>query len=365
MRKIGVLTFSDSKNYGALLQAFALREYVADLGFNCNIINYQNPKTKYSQVSLLRRIGSIFAPFLENKIRKRKTAQFRMQNMKMEQKHIGVEDLKSLTDMYDVFIVGSDQVWNPFINRFDSAFFLSFASDKNKRISYAASFGGKKMDKSYLENNLGYLKRFDAISVRESESAELLKAETGIVAETVVDPTFLLTKDDWINKLKLDVTPAKEKYVLCYVMLGNPDLVEKIYQVAKSIADKEHLKIITLGKKSYAKPIGVEILDGTAAPIEFVQYILNAEYVVTNSFHGTAFSIILRKRFFTVLKKGFNLNLRLENLLQSFSLTSRLVYMDSSEENNLLETIDYEATDSKLNTEIEKSKRFLIDAVNG
>ena len=301
MKKIATLTFCNSINYGALLQAYALREYLVSCGFDCEIINYINPKMKYSRVSFLRKIGSIIwknllAPFFDSKIRKKRNAEFRSGYMKIGKKYVNIEELKSLNTIYDAFIVGSDQVWNPFINRGDSAFFLSFVNDEKKRISYAASFGGNKIAKSYLENNSGYLKKFDAISVRENESAELLKTETGIVAETVVDPVFLLTKNDWINKLKLEgEAAAKEKYVFCYVMPGNPDLVEKIYRVAESIAGKEHLKIITVGKKSYAKPTGTEILDRDAGPIEFVQHILNAEYIVTNSFHGTALSIILRK----------------------------------------------------------------------
>lgn len=297
-------------------------------------------------------------------MRKKRTLCFRTENMKINKRYVGVEDLNSLNAIYDVFVVGSDQVWNPIISGGDSAFFLSFVNDEKKRISYAASFGGSKIAKSYLENNSGYLKKFDAISVRENESAELLKTETDIVAETVVDPVFLLTKNDWINKLKLEgEVAAKEKYVFCYVMPGNSDLVEKIYRVAESIAEKEHLKIITAGKKSYAKPIGVEILDRDAGPIEFVQHILNAEYIVTNSFHGTALSIVLRKRFFTVLKRGINLNLRLEDLLNSLSLTSRLIYMDSSEKKDLFESIDYETVEPKLNSKIEKSKNFLINAI--
>jgi len=366
MKKIGTLTFSNSKNYGALLQAYALREFLNISGFECDIINYQNPNVKYSNVSLLRSMGSmvwqnLLAQFFASKKRKERTSNFRTERMKIGRKYANLDDLKQLNAVCDVFVVGSDQVWNPLINRFDSAFFLSFVDDEKKRISYAASLGGKHID--YLKKNSENLRKFNAVSVRESESAELLKKEVGVTAETVMDPVFLLTKEDWVNRLNLtESADVKDKYVLCYVMPGHDDLVKKIYSVAKSIADRDNLKIITLGKKDYVKPMGIETLDKDAGPIEFLQYILNAEYVVTNSFHGTAFSVIFRKQFFTVLKKGMSLNLRQECLLQSNSLTSRLIYMDSCETGDLPD-IDYANNEPALNLKIENSKYFLINAI--
>ncbi|MBQ4438531.1 polysaccharide pyruvyl transferase family protein [bacterium] len=368
MKKVAILTFNNSINYGALLQAYALREFLNISGFEGNIINYQRRRS-YSQVSFLRKIASfvwqnLLARFFANKKRKERTSNFRTEQMKLGQKCVNLDDLKQLNAIYNVFVVGSDQVWNPVNNRGDSAFFLSFVDDKNKRLSYAASFGSSKVDKSYLESNRRYLEKFDAISVREKESAEILKKELGITAETLIDPVFLRTKNDWVSRLNLNESAdVKDKYVLCYVMPGHDDLVNKIYSVAKSIADRDNLKIITLGKKDYAKPMGIETLDKDAGPIEFLQYILNAEYVVTNSFHGTALSIVFRKQFFTVLKKGIGLNLRLENLLQSISLTSRLIYMDSCETGDLPEAIDYTKSEPELNLKIENSKRFLIDAI--
>ena len=367
MKKIATLTFNNSVNYGALLQTYALREYLNTSGFECDIINYQNPKMKYSRVSFMRKIASIvwknlLARFFASQKRRKRTSQFRMTKMNIGQKCVNLSDLKSLNSVYNIFIVGSDQVWNPFINRGDSAFFLSFVSDENKRISYAASFGSSKVDKSYLESNRQDLEKFDAISVRENESAELLKAEIGIAAETVLDPVFLLTKDDWINKLNLNnsVSKVNDKYVLCYVMPVDFELVNRIYHVAESIAKGNNLKIITLGKKN-SKPIGIETLDRDAGPIEFANYILNAEYIVTNSFHGTAFSIIFRKQFFTVLKKGFNLNLRLENLLGSFNLSSRILYENNAGIVNLF-PIDYSNVEPLLENRINQSQDFLINA---
>ena len=367
MKKIATLTFPNSKNYGALLQAYALRQYLVDSGFGCDIINYKNPKKKYSPVSTLRKIASIvwqnlFASFFANKKRKKRIVQFRMERMRLGQKCVGLDALKQLNAIYNVFIVGSDQVWNSFINVNDSAFFLSFVDNKNKRISYAASFGSSKVDKSYLESNRKYLEKFDAISVREKESAEVLQKELGVSAETVLDPVFLLTKNDWVNRLNLNESAdVRDKYVLCYVMPGHDDLVKKIYSVAKSIADGNNLKIITLGKKDYAKPIGIETLDKNAGPIEFAKYILNAEYVVTNSFHGTAFSIIFRKQFFTVLKKGFNLNLRLEDLLDSLNLSGRILYENYAGTVDL-SPIDYSNVEPLLENRINQSQDFLINA---
>lgn len=369
MKKVYTLTFCDTPNYGALLQAYALKKYLQISGYNCSIINYQNPKRKYSQVSGLRKIRSIiwnntFAKLFNSKKRANLTSEFRNKYLSLSTVYSSPNELKSLNQDSDCFIVGSDQVWNPQNNGYDNAYLLSFVDEFKKRISYAASLGSA--NETYLISNSELFKRFDALSVREKESAVLFKDKLGLSASTVIDPVFLLNKTDWINCLHLPDSSANIQdsgYVLCYVMPGNDELTNKIYNVAKAIADEKSLKIITLGKKNYAKPIGIEILDGDAGPVEFMQYIQNASYVVTNSFHGTALSVVFRKQFYTVLKNGIKRNSRMEDLLKMLSLSDRIIYTDQDLKKNVTSEIDYERSVRELNKQIEYAKQFLIQAI--
>lgn len=371
MKKIFTLTFCDTPNYGALLQAFALKNHLQSCGYDCSVINYKNPKRKYAQVSGLKKIRSIvwrntFAGLFESRKRKLRTENFRKNYLKLGDVYSSLDKLKTLNDKADVFIVGSDQVWNPQNTAYDTAYFLSFAEDGKKRISYAASLGTAVDDKKYLSDSLKYLKKFNAVSVREKSSAESLKKEIGIAAETVIDPVFLLTGNEWIDNLSLNANTdnirISSKYVLCYVMPGNRELTELIYSVAEKIASEKGLKIITLGKKNYARPCGNEILDGDAGPVEFLQYISNAEYVVTNSFHGTALSVIFGKKFYTLLKHGVKRNARMEELLSPLSLDERIVYVGDDFKFSD-EDIDYSGVQDKLTEIIGKSHGFLIEAV--
>ena len=273
--------------------------------------------------------------------------------------------LRTLNSSVDCFVVGSDQVWNPQNNGFDDAFFLSFANEEKKRISYAASLGSA--DGTYLKSKSDMILRINDISVREKQSADLFESVLGISVKTVIDPVFLLSKEEWINHLNLSSISTSVNtdsgYVLCYVMPGDQEIVEKIYSIAEFISNEEGIRIITLGKKNYAKAVGKETLDGDAGPEEFLKYVKDAAYVVTNSFHGTALSIVFRRQFYSVLKKGNKRNNRIEDLLHSIYLSERIVYSDTVFKKSVDSRIDFTRVDQTLSAEINKSKQFLERAI--
>ena len=369
--KIATLTFTDTSNYGALLQAYALQQYLNDTGNECEVINYQNKARKFSQVSGIRKIRSVvwhysFAPLFENKKRKKQTEWFRNNVLNLTHKIYKNSDaLRTLNSSVDCFVVGSDQVWNPQNNGFDDAFFLSFANEEKKRISYAASLGSA--DGTYLKSKSDMILRINDISVREKQSADLFESVLGISVKTVIDPVFLLSKEEWINHLNLSSISTSVNtdsgYVLCYVMPGDQEIVEKIYSIAEFISNEEGIRIITLGKKNYAKAVGKETLDGDAGPEEFLKYVKDAAYVVTNSFHGTALSIVFRRQFYSVLKKGNKRNNRIEDLLHSIYLSERIVYSDTVFKKSVDSRIDFTRVDQTLSAEINKSKQFLERAI--
>lgn len=370
MQSIMTLTFSDSENYGALLQAYALKEHIGKDN-NCGVINYHNPETLYSQVSGWRKIRSFVwnntvSRFFRSEIRKESTNAFRKKYIGMTEKCYGsAEELKELNSDTDVFVVGSDQVWNKRNNADDPAYLLSF-TDKRK-VSYAASFGTGTVDSSYLNENAELFNSFSSISVREQSGADALSDVLGITAPVVLDPVFLLSEAEWRDKLGIKEKCDESGYVLCYIMPGDAEVEGTIKNTALSIAKEKGLKVVILGDKTYRKPPQGAVSDCDCGPAEFVEYIANAKYVVTNSFHGTALSLVMHRNFWTVMKKDSenNRNTRMENILKISGTEARGIYCDIGEKpGNLLEEINYAAVQPMLDAEIETSKRFLSEALN-
>ena len=367
--KVYILTFVNTVNYGALLQAFSLRANIVSLGYDCEFINYQNQRLDYSTVSLYRRLRSfivqnlIIKPLFSRK-RKARTKLFQRDMLQLRApKYHKPCELGVFAQRNGIYVVGSDQVWNPDLIENDESYLLSFAG--GKKIAYAASFGKNGMPEKYYQRYNKYLNRFHAISVRENSGAEFLKKILNIEANVLLDPVFLFDATDWNSRLQLqDISVRPGGYVLCYVMPGETKTINSIYTVAKAISDQKGIPIITLGKREYSRATKekAEILEFDAGPREFVKYLSCADYVVTNSFHGTAFSIIYRKKFWTVAKKSSDPspNTRMRELLNRFGLEDRIAYVDAEPAGAALTAeVDYGTVENTLAAEIERAKDFL------
>ena len=371
-KKFAVLTFTDTPNYGALLQAYALQKYLNETGKECKVIDYQNAKRKYSQVSGVRKIRSIvwrctFSKLFVNQKRKERTKWFKTFLLNQTGRtYKNLNGLKSLNNYFDGFIVGSDQVWNPSNNNEDSAYLLSFSDSDKIIISYSASFGTKELNKKYLIDNEKYFRRFNYISVREQTGKDMIEDIVGMKAVVTVDPVFLLSKDYWkhiVNQFACKGT--RENYILCYVLPGNKNVEKRIYDIASEIAKKTGAPILTIGKKTISRGYSRERLIHDCGPLEFLSYLMRATVVVTNSFHGTAFSIINEKRFWCVLGRGIEgrRNTRIENLLESMNLRKRAI--ECGEEYNdidFLQPIEYSLKWPIIQESIDKSKEYLDNA---
>lgn len=367
MNKVYTLTLTNTENYGALLQAFALKKYISTIGYDCSVIDYFNPLMSQSQATGWRRYRSIiwrktFAKLFRNKERQDRTLLFKKDYLEQNGHcYSSAEELKCLNSNAYAFIVGSDQVWNPRVNAEDNAYFLDF-SDK-KKVAYAASFGTNSIPESYLQRNRELLSRFSAISIRESSGVSLLDQIIGIKAELVCDPVFLLDCDEWVQNLQL-TPPEEQNYVLCYVMPGDKDVVHKILEVACDLAARSGLKVVVLGEKSYKRGNEKIAYDHSCGPKEFMSKLICAKYVVTNSFHGTAFSIIFKKNFYTVMKREkIGRNTRIDNLLEKVDLKSRVIYSDDALGCIGTDVLDYSQSVTPLNVYIDHSKDFLGSAL--
>ena len=253
------------------------------------------------------------------------------------------QDLIEITSQDETacYLAGSDQIWNPlFKNGWDGAFFLDFAPEGAKRVSYAASFSVEELSKESREFMSERLKKVDTVSVREGSAVKLLN-EMGIDGITVLDPVFLLDREHWEGLATAQIT---EKYLLIYDFDASPELLS----FARSIAREKGLKIASLFKTD-----GADIVLDTHGPREFLGDIMNAECVISNSFHATAFSIIFDKEFY-VFRRREGINTRMADLLSAYGLSDRMI-TDASVVPTATARADLEA----LTRDTEKSRIFL------
>ena len=355
MIKIGILTFSNSYNYGAALQAYALKTVIDELGYEASIIDY-TIKSDFRQYNpAIFSSGLIFAPvkikdYFENVKRKKAFSAFRERYFNLSDKqYFDSDELTELNEMYDAFVVGSDQVWNVNItHKIPEDFLLSFVSDTKIKIAYAPSIGNG--EDTFLENRNIFsdrLSRFDFISCREESGADLIGKITGQSIPVVLDPTLLLEPEKYIA-LDSEYEGRKDKYIFVYTF----GKIRKDYIL--KLAKEKQLKIKYFS--NFFHPGLCEKISHSG-PSEFINLIRNAEYVITNSFHGTVFSILMKKQF-CVYNLSAN-DLRIQPMLNRFGLNSRIYTAGFNIDNQ----INYRNIFDKINIERKSSIAFLKDAL--
>ena len=374
--KTGILTFHHAHHYGAQLQAFALMKAVRDLGPECEIINYVRKDTLDGN-SIFKK-GLTSRAMLSNantmmnygklKRRHRRFESFVHEEMKLSEKFYGTyEQLAADSPGYDVYVCGSDQIWNPLIykeNTFDPAFFADFARG-GRRVAYAPSFGISSIPEDKRELLKEYLKKFDCLSVREMQGERIIGDITGRDALTVLDPTLLLTGEQWGE---LSSAPVfKGPYLLCYFITD----ARKYSGFVQSLAEKYKMPVVSLcGARRVVPQTRHIVLD--AGPKEFLGLFRNASAICTDSFHGTVFSINFEKEFycFESSQKGEKaVNSRLNNILGKLGLTERIfstqmVLQEFAEcMTQKVGSIDYQKVDSILQEERRSSINYLRESL--
>lgn len=355
--KIGIITYHRAKNLGAMLQSYALQQTLEKYIGDCEIIDYRNEKMENNyKVKSTKEIKSIKGKIKnlllskKNKEFEKVREDFNSKIQKISKKTYNEKNIKEVNSEYDLFVTGSDQVWNPKLNYKDSNYFLSFVEDNKKRNSYAASFGTNKIDEEDKKEIKKELEKFNKISIREKEGQDIIKQLTNKDAELVLDPTLLLNEKNWDNLIE-ENRLVKEKYIFLYTIAHTPSILD----FARKLAKKEKCKIIYFNS-GYKKYSGMQNLN-KVSPQDFLNYIKNAEYVVTSSFHGLCFSIDLHKNFYYELDKGKeNNNSRLTTLTNVLGLESRKILDGKCKDTK---DIDYNEIEKKLNKEREKSKNFI------
>lgn len=358
--KIGLLTFHSAHNYGAVLQAYATQEKVKELGYDIEVINYcpdylikQKLFAISTNVSFLITIKSVIESFVTFPWRiKRKINFEKFINQKLNISKINYKNKKFTENLhFDTFIMGSDQVWNCKLTKgFDPIYLGNFKTKQAaKKISYAASMSHYGLTETEKEEFSKLLFNFNAISVREKELENFIKDEFQIESTTVLDPTFILSKDKW---MLISVKPkVKSKYVLVYSI----DLRDEAMKIASKLAQKRGLEIIEL-TMGVDKNIFINKFQ-TTSPEEYLGLFENADFVVTSSFHGTAFSLIFNKSFYS-LSHGNDKDSRQKTILKDLGLMDRFI---KANDNLNYEPIDYSIVNPKLENLRQQSIKFLTN----
>ena len=329
-KEIGILTFHRADNLGAVLQAYALQHTIENkfqknaelIDYRCDVIE----QTRYikKEKSLKGKIKNIFKSVYYG-IKRSGFNRFRNEKLKISQMSYNKDDIKECADKYSSFIVGSDQVWNFECSGWDMTYFLDFVPDSKKKISYAASIGNYKYTEEEEKKVLPFLNSMNGISVREDSAKETLELIGINNVATVCDPVFLLEAKEWQSIMKKRL--FKGKYVLVYLVVEDVNVLK----AAREYANKHNLKLIS-NKKN------IEFILHNS-PAEFLSWIYYAECVFTNSFHGTALSLIMGKPFGSdIMLKDGKTNKRVYELLKRADAEKCII----SEENH-----DCKQADSK------------------
>lgn len=362
--KIGIVTFHSAHNYGAVLQAWSLQEYLRQQGHQAQIVNLRLPvidklyrlvnrtDKKVCKSALINRaVNSAYywvryvyrylRPDAGKVEKYRKFEQFINHQLPVTQEFHSYEELRNAQLEYDALIAGSDQIWNATMMRnISPAYFLHFANKDALRISYAASIGTEEIPSEYKILFRRYLRNFDFISVREKKAKSEVEKLTDTPVDLVADPTFLLERKDFDQLLKKPKTSGKYIYVH-NVHLSRVD--DALNSVVEEMSKRLNLPVIhNWGKKVFSNEAG----HFTGGVEEFLGLVSSAEYVITNSFHCTVFAIIYQRNFITI--PHYKHPDRMKNLLEALGIPEHLIGSDKQIPKDLQQlSIDYRAVEEK------------------
>lgn len=356
--KIGTLTYHDTRNYGAVLQAYALQKTIENLGVDCEIIDYKSEFLaevyKIKSISEIKGVKEFIKWALTIKYDRKskiKFDRFNRTKQTFSSKSYTKDNIDEANNIYDGFVVGSDQVWNLNLNNKDTTYFLDFVSNESKKFSYAASFGYKSIPDEYLDITTQNLSKFNKISVREEQGKNIIENTLNKDSKVVLDPTLLLERESW-NKIKKDTYYKEKDYILVYSVAATPSL----FEFAKKLSKEKKCDIVYINR-SYFNKFGMKNIRD-ASPEEFLGYINGAKYIVTSSFHGVAFALNYKKDFFYELDaKPQNNNSRLQSLINIVGLESREIINGNND--YIDNKIDYNKVSNILKEERIKSIHYL------
>lgn len=353
MEKIGILTFNRTVNYGAVLQGYALEETFKKSGADALLINYENSFVEGNETIKFRLGKGFVKRFVRSIQYRKKYKKFYkfIDSISSEKIYKRKDFLNGERPAIDKIVVGSDQVWNFKCSGKDHTFLLDCFGGI-KKYSYAASFGVSWLPEEQVPVFKDNLSKIEKISIREKTGEKILNEQLGLESNVVLDPTLLLTKSEW--KERMSINENGKKYILVYAI----QLSEPVKKIAMEMSKLYNVPIYNISQS--AKDFWGDKCIKNAGPHEWIDLFLGASFVVTDSFHGTAFSVNFNKQFYAYAnneKKS-----RIVDLLQTLELEDRRI-SDISEIDSKKQ-IDYNRVNEKLNEERKKSLEFIESIIN-
>lgn len=347
--KVGIITFQNTTNYGALLQAVGLQKSVKKTGVECetidyeceNIIKREMPKGIFSEG--LKRMPVVFLSRLVSMNKYKKMEAFKRKNLKLSDKKYTRENIAEANDVYDCFIAGSDIVWEMNVTGKDTSYYLDFVKDRRKKNAFSASFGYSDVPAEYIDITKKMLCDYNFISVRENEGADIVKQLNGSDVPVTLDPTLLLTGEEWRAYEK------EYKITKPYVLVYFDDSEHHVLNFAKKIAKEKNLQVVYL-TNSLKNVKGVKNVRSVAAE-QFLYLLDKADYVVTSSYHGVVFSLNFNTEFYYYNRTHLG---RIATIVSELGLEERNISTLKS-----CKTINWNEVNDKLNILREKSLSML------
>lgn len=357
-------------NFGSALQAYALQRKIAELGYDCEIVDYNFPPKRIKKNTIGGIVDDLFTfvralimGFPQIKRRKR-FQEFYDNYYQLSPDEYNSESISSNPPRYDVYMTGSDQVWNPRHIGVDSNFLLSFAPDGCPKVSYASSFATSQI---FGDNKVLYekfLKEYLYISVREPSGVYLVKSLTGKDATVCCDPVFLLDKEQWDVVADNAKTKVRGKYILVYALYYMFDPYPELHKIIDYVQKTLGYKVLYLnGRKEDAFRYNSSVLK-TEGPSDFIQLIKNAEIVITSSFHGAAFSLIYDKPLMAIVRQNDKTDSRIQSVLDNVDAVHSIIPYDSECTLTKDELYQLKANRAKLSQYIKRSYRYLEETLS-
>lgn len=374
--KIGTITYHRALNYGSVLQTYALNKYLRLLGHQVETIDFATTQQAgmYKKYRPIKFNYGVVIGLLRNVYSFIYSSQFDCKNKRFDD---FIRDFIPLSDFrakdsddlrefvksshYDMYFCGSDQIWNTNCGDFSSAYLLDFVDDKSRCCAYAPSIGVTKLNVESENLFKQYLSEYKKISVREKNSSKYLEKIIGRSVDTVLDPVFLLEKDEW-NKIALPVDVG-EKFVLGY-FIGDVVGMRKYSQI---LAKHFNGKVVVINQNLRDLCFCGKCVQYSAGPREFIWLIKNSSIVCTNSFHAVAFSLIFNKNFFVFIdgnaRNEDKPQQRIYNITELVGLESQIIDQTICGKIDMDQQINWKNVNDKLHFAIEESKNYINDCL--
>ena len=331
MKRIGILTMHRVQNYGSALQAYALQEYINRLGYDAELIDYIFPNGKHKQRRPLKKQikHTLFKwAFCLPLLRKSKRfARFYDTYYKCsELRFDSPESLMQYDYPYDVLMTGSDQVWNPIHILTDTSFFLPFAHAHTPKVAYAPSFSVASIPEGFDAISRPYVEAYSHISVREKSGLDIVKSLTDREVSMVCDPTLLLTREDWGALATQSEIKISEPYILVYVLSYAYNPYPAINTIIEKVQQELDMPLILLDAPVLDMQFKNARFIKDAGPAEFLYLVQHASFVITTSFHGTAFALNFGIPFYSVIRDHSGFDTRMVDLIEAVEAHRAIVY---------------------------------------